>query len=254
MRSGRGGAAALDNPLQMTLWSSRDQAPDWHVRISRRARRLSMRVFPGGRVEVVVPPGVGVPAIERFVSKHREWAERRSHELRLQAPRAAERRPETISLALLGHTWQVEYRVGRSNRAEPIAHDCLQVRTTTLTDRNVSQALVRWLGSEASVHLATRLSALAGELDIDYRRLSIRRQRTRWGSCSTQGTISLNMCLMFQRPEVVRYLMVHELCHRRQMNHSRNYWALVERHEPGWKALDAELLKGWHHVPAWVFP
>jgi predicted metal-dependent hydrolase len=84
--------------------------------------------------------------------------------------------------------------------------------------------------------------------------MSVRRQRTRWGSCSTQGTISLNACLLFQSPAVVRYLMVHELCHRRHMNHSRRFWALVESLEPGWKPLDAELLQGWRKVPAWVFP
>ena len=72
--------------------------------------------------------------------------------------------------------------------------------------------------------------------------------------CSTAGTISLNVCLMFQSPAVVRYLMVHELCHRVHMNHSKRYWRLVESFEPQWRALDAELLKGWRHVPAWVFP
>jgi hypothetical protein len=65
------------HPLQLPLWSARDASPGWNVRISRRARRLSMRVFPGGRVEVVVPPGVGIPAVERFVARHRDWAERR---------------------------------------------------------------------------------------------------------------------------------------------------------------------------------
>ena len=62
------------------------------------------------------------------------------------------------------------------------------------------------------------------------------------------------MCLMFQRPAVVRYLMIHELCHRRHMNHSDRFWQLVESFEPGWRALDSELLKGWRHVPVWVFP
>ena len=82
---------------------------------------------------------------------------------------------------------------------------------------------------------------------------SVRRQRTRWGSCSNKGTISLNVCLMFQRPEVVRYLIIHELCHRRHMNHSKRFWSLVASFEPGWKPLDVELLQGWRNVPAWVF-
>lgn len=245
---------AADNPLQLSLWPGQGHTPDWQVRISRRARRLSMRVFPGGRVEVVVPPGTGIPAVERFVSRHREWAERRSRELRLHAPQAVDRRPASVTLGLLERTWRVEYQAGRSNRAEALPDGLLRVHTTTLTDRHISQALVRWLTREAAVHLAGRLEAVSNEVGIDYARMQLRRQRTRWGSCSTAGTISLNMCLMFQRPAVVRYLMIHELCHRRQMNHSRRYWALVESLEPHWRTLDAELLKGWRHVPAWVFP
>jgi len=244
----------LDNPLQLTLWSGQGVAPDWHVRISRRARRLSMRVFPGGRIEVVVPPGIGIPAVERFVSRHRDWAEKRSRELRLLVPKAVERRPHFVALGLLDRSWRVEYHAGRSNRVDAVADDVLRVHTTTLTDRHVSQALVRWLNREATRHLAGRLEEVSEQVGIDYARLQLRRQRTRWGSCSTAGTISLNMCLMFQRPEVVRYLMVHELCHRRHMNHSRRYWALVESLEPNWRVYDAELLKGWRNVPAWVFP
>ena len=244
----------MDNPLQLTLWSAHGAAPEWHVRISRRARRLSMRVFPGGRIEVVVPPGIGIPAVERFVSRHRDWAEKRSRELRLLAPKPAERRPEFVTLGLLDRTWRVEYHAGRSNRVDAVGDDVLRVHTTTLTDRHVSQALVRWLNREAAQHLAGSLEEVSEQVGIDYARLQLRRQRTRWGSCSTAGTISLNMCLMFQRPEVVRYLMVHELCHRRHMNHSGRYWALVESLEPHWRAHDAELLKGWRNVPAWVFP
>ena len=81
----------------------------------------------------------------------------------------------------------------------------------------------------------------------------IRRQRSRWGSCSTRGTISLNCCLMFQRPQVVRYLMIHELSHTVQMNHSRRFWQTVSRHCPDYRRLDRELLDGWRRVPSWVF-
>ena len=81
----------------------------------------------------------------------------------------------------------------------------------------------------------------------------IRRQRTRWGSCSTRGTISLNCCLLFQRPAVVRYLMIHELAHTLHMNHSRRFWHCVARHCPEYRSLDRELLDGWRRVPDWVF-
>jgi predicted metal-dependent hydrolase len=242
------------NPLQLSLWSPREASPGWDVRISRRARRLSMRVFPGGRVEVVVPPGVGIPAVERFVARHREWAERRAREFALRSPHAADRRPVTIELALIERRWSVEYASGARSSVVERADGVLTVRSVEPSDRYVSQALVRWLGRLALEHLGGRLGARSRETGIDYNRLVLRRQRTRWGSCSSKGTISLNMCLMFQRPDVVSYLMTHELCHRRHMDHSERYWRLVESLEPRWRALDAELLKGWQHVPAWVFP
>jgi predicted metal-dependent hydrolase len=252
---GRGVASPTEaTPTQLTLWSDRDVGTAWNVRISRRARRMSMRVFPGGRVEVVVPPGAGVPAIERFVARHREWAERRARELLKLAPKAAERQPRDIDLTLLGRRWTVEYVPGRRVRAEPIGDEAIRVHAPHPNDRHASDALVPWLTRLAHDELSARLHPLAREIGIDYARMVVRRQRTRWGSCSTRGTISLNVCLMFQRPEVVRYLMIHELCHRRHMDHSRRFWSLVASFEPAWKPLDVELLQGWRHVPAWVFP
>jgi predicted metal-dependent hydrolase len=248
------GKPADAQPLQMTLWTDREVGVAWNVRISRRARRMSMRVFPGGRVEVVVPQGVGVPAVERFVARHRDWAERRSQELLQLAPKAADRQPETVEIRLLDRRWSVEYVPGRRVRAEQVGDSVLRVHAPAVSDRHASLALVPWLTRLASHELSHRLRPLAAELGIDYSRMTVRRQRTRWGSCSTRGTISLNVCLLFQRPEVVRYLMIHELCHRRHMNHSKRFWSLVDSFEPGWKPLDVELLQGWRHVPAWVFP
>ena len=73
------------------------------------------------------------------------------------------------------------------------------------------------------------LAALAIQHGFEFKRLSIRLQRTRWGSCSTRGTISINLALLFQRPEVLRYLMCHELAHTRHMNHSATYWRTRRR-------------------------
>jgi hypothetical protein len=213
-----------------------------------------MRVFPGGKVEIVVPPGTGVPAIERFVARHREWAERRARELTMLLPDSGSHRPSRIELPLVSLAWNVEYQAASRNSVQDSGDGRLVVKLRSDTERCVAQALIRWLTQEAVVHLDERLAMVAHEIGIGYAKMNLRRQRTRWGSCSTAGNISLNVCLMFQRPEVVRYLMIHELCHRRHMNHSTRFWSLVESFEPDWKALDRELLKGWRHVPAWVFP
>jgi hypothetical protein len=242
------------DPLQLRLWPSRDASAAWQVRISRRARRLSMRVSPGGRIEVVVPPGVGIPAVELFVATHREWAERRLRELALEAPRAGERRPATVELELLAKRWDVEYAQSTRSSVADTGAGTLRVRTPQGTDAQVGRVLLRWLGRETHGHLRERLDSVAAETGLDYARMVLRRQRTRWGSCSTAGTVSLNVCLAFLRPEVVRYLMIHELCHRRHMNHSPAYWKLVASFEPHWRTLDKELLRGWRNVPAWAFP
>ncbi|HTE45384.1 MAG TPA: M48 family metallopeptidase, partial [Gemmatimonadaceae bacterium] len=114
-------------------------------------------------------------------------------------------------------------------------------------------SLRAWLMRAARIRLAPRVAALAQAMNVKYSRVSIRRQRSRWGSCSARGTISLNCCLLFQRPEVVDYLIVHELMHVKHMNHSARFWQAVERHCADWRALDRELVQGWRHVPRWVF-
>ena len=96
----------------------------------------------------------------------------------------------------------------------------------------------------ARAAFAPRLAALAAGLGCAYGRLQIRAQRTRWGSCSARGTISLNLCLLFQRPAVLQYLMLHELAHLRHMNHGHC--------EPRWREFDRELTRGWSQVPGWL--
>ncbi len=180
-KGGRTAARAADgNPLQMSLWAPHEASPGWHVRISRRARRLSMRVFPGGRVEVVVPPGVGIPAIERFVSRHRDWAERRAREFTLLAPHGDTRRPSRVELALPGRDWQVAYETAPRASVHETDDGVLRVRGPDHSERRVSQSLLRWLSGQAAREFSVRMEALSSELGIDYAKLHLRRQRTRW--------------------------------------------------------------------------
>src|SRR5919106_1313373 len=93
--------------------------------------------------------------------------------------------------------------------------------------------------SEARQGARELVSALAEEeaarLGVAYERIRIGGQRTLWGSCSSRGTLSFNWRLVLAPPEVLDYVVVHELCHLRVPNHSRRFWALVERHRPHWR-------------------
>jgi predicted metal-dependent hydrolase len=82
----------------------------------------------------------------------------------------------------------------------------------------------------------------APELGVEPKRVQIRDQRSRWGSCSTRGTLSFNWRLVLAPFEVLDYVVVHELCHLREPNHSRRFWKLVEQRRPDWRAQ-----RGWLH-------
>jgi hypothetical protein len=116
----------------------------------------------------------------------------------------------------------------------------------------VRTALSRWLESRARLHLPGMVASTARELGLDYAGVSIRAQKTRWGSCSRAGAISLNCTLLFLPAHLVDYVLVHELCHRRELNHSDRFWAMVGGFRPDWKLRRRELRKASAYVPPWV--
>jgi predicted metal-dependent hydrolase len=227
---------------------------DYGVRKSARAKRLSIKVFPGGRVEVVVPRRTGSRRVRAFVDEHRDWIERSRRALAEVAPPEPLRLPGVVDLPGIEQRYGVRYeRPSGSKTVHFRSRDRVVVlRGRTDSDALCVAALKRWLASVARRELEPRLRALSALTGQSYRNLHIRGQRTRWGSYSSHGTISLNYCLLFLDPEVLRYLIVHELCHARQLNHSRRFWRLVERHEPDYRRLDQALASSWSRVPSWL--
>jgi predicted metal-dependent hydrolase len=209
-----------------------------------------------------VPSRTSAVTVERFVERHRTWIERKCEEARSRAIPAAPFPPRDIDFAACDERWQLHVS-GRGQRVRlnplgsglqhPLGSGLLALDGDISDARAVRHVLRRWLTQRATEYLGPLLEQCAQELGFDFERVLVRRQRSRWGSCSTRGTISLNCCLMFQRPQVVRYLMIHELSHTVQMNHSRRFWQTVSRHCPDYRRLDRELLDGWRRVPSWVF-
>lgn len=94
---------------------------------------------------------------------------------------------------------------------------------------------LRSLAKQAADYIPKRVEYFAERMQIDYGRITIRSQKTRWGSCSGKGNLNFNCLLMLTPPEIIDYVVVHELCHRKEMNHSRKFWSLVQAVLPDYK-------------------
>lgn len=225
------------------------------VRVSQRTRRMWLRVSRWGRIEVVVPPRHSARGIERFVGDNHAWirdALKAFAEEYGPAPRLV--RPTRLVLRATGETWTVQAR--RVPDAPPRARERPDGRVVIMAPRLEPETwaplLKQWLQGHARRELVPWLESVSAETGLHHRRVQIRGQRTRWGSCSASGTISLNYSLLFLPPRLVRYLFIHELCHLKHLDHSPRYWARVAEHCPGWKRLDKELRQARRLVPDWV--
>lgn len=93
------------------------------------------------------------------------------------------------------------------------------------------------LAEEALKVIPERVEYFAKVIGVTYGKITIRNQKTRWGSCSSKGNLNFNCLLMLAPPEVLDYVVVHELCHRKQMNHSKAFWLEVEKVLPNYKEV-----------------
>jgi predicted metal-dependent hydrolase len=114
--------------------------------------------------------------------------------------------------------------------------DRLDVTPRSRDGDDLRPMVTAWMLARARHLLPPRLLTLAAQFDLDVTHVSVRNQRARWGSCATGGRISLNWRLIQTPDEVRDYVLIHELMHLRQPNHSARFWALVARACPGYEA------------------
>ena len=223
------------------------------MRESRRARNLTLRLIPPHTLELVVPRGTRPAEVAAFVHEHRLWIERARSEIASHYPVEQARLPARIDLPSIGQSWQVRYRHQPGARPQcRCAADVLEVRTREPEHRGARRLLRAWLLDQARTYLKPWLLREAEVVGRGPKAIQIRLQRTRWGSCSSSANISLNAGLLFLEPPVVRYLLIHELCHLFALNHSARFWRAVARFEPGYRELDRRLTEAWADIPLWA--
>lgn len=159
--------------------------------------------------------------------------------------------PKEIHLHYLKKTWEIvcDPHLPTQKACEDRHHLFLPIPARH-THKAV-ELLKIWLRQKAWLHLPQHLYELSVSHKLPFSGLTIRNQRTRWGSCSADKKINLNSKLLFLPKHLVDYVIIHELCHTKFLDHSENFWNLVEHHMPHYKRLDGEVRKESHWVPAW---
>jgi hypothetical protein len=196
-----------------------------------RARRYLLKLCPDGSVRLTIPRRGSIIEGRRFAERNTDWLARQLEKLSAN--------PVKPRQWLIGT--EIFFR-GELVRIEPDADGSIRFSTERLkvpdAQSDLRPAIQNHLRDLASEELPSRVLELAALHGVNVSRVSVRNQKSRWGSCSRRGTISLNWRLI-QSPGFVRdYIILHELAHRRQMNHSEKFWQEVERLFPDY--LQAE--------------
>ena len=199
-----------------------------------RARNYVLRLFSNKTVVVTVPRAGTMRFARDFVASRKSWLEKqwRILESRNLAPHLLRPgmeilfrgQPVVLRAERTGPAWQLRFGPESAPLPRP--------------DGNLRPALERYLQNLAKTELAARARQLAATHQLEVKRVAVRNQKTRWGSCSLNGTISLNWRLIQLPPNVRDYIIVHELMHRRELNHSPRFWAEVERACPDYRAAE----------------
>jgi len=207
----------------------------YRVRVHPRARNVHIVVSRRRGLVVTIPAGFDRRLIPRILEGKRSWVERALSRLPMKPE--PYRPPERIALSAIGEEWTIEYEKGNPGRVKLIQRGDRTLFVSGAVDRPnvVRKVLEHWLRIQARQHLVPWLCRTATELGFKLSGVTVRTQRTIWGSCSHRSTISLNARLLLIPPDMVRYVFVHELVHIRHPNHSREFWQAVAVHVPDYR-------------------
>lgn len=227
---------------------------EYSVRVSRRARRTRIVVRPNQQVELVIPAGVSRVAAERLLVEKRHWVERSLQRFaEASEGRVCSRAfPAVVELPAIDCSFTVLYKRTDSSQVRVVESGCVLHLSGAVDDEaRVGEALRRWLRHKAKQLLVPMLETLAKQHRFQHGHVTIRLQKSRWGSCSRSGNISLNARLLFFSPELARYVILHELAHLERMDHSPAFWAVVARCDRNYMAHRRELKRAGGLVPRW---
>lgn len=230
----------------------------YSIRRSKRAKSVSLSVTPADGLVVTIPVRLALRHVRPIIEERRDWihsAFKRLADVRaVHVERSKEPLlPSVIDLRALGERRWVVYEPDQTRRLSVREQGPYRIVVSgNYTPQSAQIALQRWLAKRTKSDIIPWLNDLAATRSLSVTGTSVRNQKTRWASCSASGNMSINFNLLFLPRRLVRLVLIHELCHRIEMNHSQRFWRLLEDEEPDMRALNDELDHAWKLIPRWA--
>lgn len=217
------------------------------IRRSPQARYIKVRVAPSGGLRVSTPRYTPIFVVKQFIKQSkneiRDLIKNTSPNLEL-TPNMAIGKSHKLIVKKVNTQTKVSYKKPYINlelaEKENLASPTVQAL--------VKPAIIKALRTEAKAYLPRRVEHIAQTFGLKYEKLRFSHSAGRWGSCSSNNTISLNIALMRLPFELIDYVIIHELCHTKEMNHSQRFWQLVALCDPNYKIHRKELREAQPHI------
>lgn len=204
-------------------------------RVKANSKSLKISIDPSGEVIVTTPRFVPQLAVSLFVKQHTAWI---TKQLEKAAALPSYNSPTKVSIFNTEYTKKVEYDntkpFGISIRGSAVVYNLLSSpgNEALRWNAHAEESLLRFLQKTARAYILPRTQTLGQKMKTTYERVSLKEQKTRWGSCSSRGNLNFNWRLVHFKPEIINYVIIHELAHRTHMDHSHLFWRVVGAHDP----------------------
>ncbi len=212
------------------------QVISYIIKRSPKAKYVRLEVRPETGLTVVIPKSYKSDQIPDLLKKKERWiSDKLARYGHAQRPRSDKVLKDGDIIPYLGRDLEIVTRQSYGN-VESVNMERNRIAVSLKAGSNgLNLVLERWYRMQAAQLIQEKANRLSASLGLTYCRLSIRGQKTRWGSCSRKGNLSFNWKLIMTPESVIDYVIIHELAHLKEMNHTERFWQLVEQHCPEWR-------------------
>jgi predicted metal-dependent hydrolase len=207
---------------------------EYIVQTHPRAKNLKIKITADGKVVVVKPKhGWFFKSVDQFVEEHQDWIQKNLDKMKQQRQLLAHKPENELLIFGKKYTKRVDYDLqAKAKIGVHLSGETVFINPVSNTKTSVDTTLQNFLKNTAEKYIVPRTHQLGKKMSISFGNITLRSQKTRWGSCSSEGNLNFNWRLVHSPPPVIDYVIIHELAHRKEMNHSARFWEVVRKYDP----------------------